>query len=87
MSWRVVFAPQAVKDAKKLAQAGLKEKAQALLQVLEENPFYTSPPYEKLAGDLAGFYSRRITIQHRLVYQVWKREKTVKVVRMWTHYE
>jgi Txe/YoeB family toxin of toxin-antitoxin system len=87
VSWNVVFAKQAQKDARNLASAGLKEKAQALLLVLAENPFQTPPPYEKLVGDLAGAYSRRINIQHRLVYQVLQTEHTVKVLRMWTHYE
>ena len=87
MSWRVVFTKQAQKDARNLASSGLKEKAQTLLAVLVENPFQTPPPYEKLVGDLAGAYSRRINIQHRLVYQVLQSERTVKVLRMWTHYE
>lgn len=87
MSWEIVFARQAVKDAKKLAEAGLKEKAQGLLAVLSEDPFRNPPPYEKLIGDLAGAYSRRLNIQHRFVYQVFEAEKTVRVLRMWTHYE
>ena len=87
MSWRVVFTRQARKDAGNLASTGLKEKAQALLVVLAENPFQTPPAYEKLVGDLAGAYSRRINIQHRLVYQVVTADRTVKVLRMWTHYE
>ncbi|HLF18200.1 MAG TPA: Txe/YoeB family addiction module toxin [Candidatus Omnitrophota bacterium] len=87
MAWQLVFTVQAQKDAKKLAQAGLKEKAQELLSIIEKNPFQTPPPYEKLVGDLEGAYSRRINIQHRLVYQVLKRSKTVKVIRLWTHYE
>ena len=87
MTWRLVFAKQAQKDARNLAAAGLKEKAQALLQVLADNPFQTPPTYEKLVGDLAGAYSRRINIQHRLVYQVLQADQTVKVLRMWTHYE
>ncbi len=87
MSWELVFTKQAQKDAKKLAQAGLKNKAQLLLEVLAENPFQNSPPYEKLIGDLEGAYSRRITIQHRLVYQVLREEKIVKAIRLWTHYE
>jgi toxin YoeB len=87
VSWRLVYTKQAQKDAKKLVAAGLKEKARHLLAVLERNPFQTPPPYEKLVGDLAGAYSRRINIQHRLVYQVVEDEKTVKVLRMWTHYE
>ncbi len=87
MTWRVVFTRQAQKDARKLATAGLKQKAQALLELLAENPYQTPPSYEKLVGDLAGAYSRRINIQHRLVYQVLQAEETVKVLRMWTHYE
>ena len=87
MSWRVVFTSQAKKDAKKLASTGLKPKAQTLLDVIRENPFQTPPPYEKLIGDLEGAYSRRINIQHRLVYQVVEAERVVKVLRMWTHYE
>ena len=87
MSWRIVFAKQAQKDARNLGSAGLKEKAQRLLEILAENPFRTPPPYEKLVGDLTGAYSRRINIQHRLVYQVLEEEHTVKVLRMWTHYE
>jgi toxin YoeB len=85
--WRVVFAKQAQKDARNLASAGLKKKAQLLLDVLAEDPFRTPPPFEKLVGDLSGTYSRRINIQHRLVYQVLGEEHTVKVLRMWTHYE
>jgi len=87
VNWRVVFTKQAQKDARNLAASGLKEKTQLLLSVLAENPFQTPPPYEKLVGDLAGTYSRRINIQHRLVYQVLQVERTVKVLRMWTHYE
>lgn len=87
MSWQVVFTKQAQKDAKKLAAAGLRPKAESLLEVLRADPFATYPPYEKLVGDLAGTYSRRINIQHRLVYQVYEEEKIVKVIRMWTHYE
>lgn len=86
MTWRVVYTKQAQKDAKHLAAAGLKEKAQGLLEVLALDPFQNPPPYEKLVGDLAGAYSRRINIQHRLVYQVLEAEKTVKVLRLWTHY-
>jgi Txe/YoeB family toxin of toxin-antitoxin system len=85
--WRVVFTRQAQKDAKKLAAAGLRPKAEKLLSLLAENPYQTPPPYEKLVGDLAGAYSRRINIQHRLVYQVEETERVVKVIRMWTHYE
>ena len=87
MTWRVVFTKQAHKDARNLASSGLKEKAQALLAVVAENPFQNPPPYEKLVGDLAGAYSRRINIQHRLVYEVLQSEHAVKVLRMWTHYE
>ena len=87
MSWRVVFTKQAQKDARNLSSAGLKDKAQQLLSVLADNPFQTPPPYEKLVGDLTGAYSRRINIQHRLVYQVVESERTVKVLRMWSHYE
>ncbi|PZN78972.1 MAG: Txe/YoeB family addiction module toxin [Candidatus Methylumidiphilus alinenensis] len=87
MSWRLVYTKQAQKDAAKLAAAGLKEKAEELLTVLRENPFQTPPRYEKLVGDLSGAYSRRINLQHRLVYQVLQEERTVKIIRMWTHYE
>ena len=85
--WVVVFAKHAQKDAQKLTSSGLKPKAQALLDILRDNPFQNPPPYEKLVGDLTGAYSRRINIQHRLVYQVLTAEHTVKVLRMWTHYE
>jgi Txe/YoeB family toxin of toxin-antitoxin system len=85
--WLIVFTKQAQKDAKKLSSAGLRPKAEMLIEVLRENPFMTHPPYEKLLGDLSGAYSRRINIQHRLVYQVLEAEKTVKIIRMWTHYE
>ncbi|MDE2143269.1 MAG: Txe/YoeB family addiction module toxin [Elusimicrobia bacterium] len=87
MNWQLVFTKQAQKDAKKLSAAGLRPKAEALLGVLQNNPFQSPPPYEKLVGDLAGAYSRRINIQHRLVYQVLQNSKTVKVIRLWTHYE
>ena len=87
MSWRLVYSKHAQKDAKKLAQAGLRPKAEALLGVLRENPFQNPPPYEKLVGDLSGAYSRRINIQHRLVYEVVEADNVVKVLRMWTHYE
>ena len=87
MKWVVVFAKHAVRDAKKLAAAGLKGKAQALIEVLANDPFQNPPPYEKLVGDLEGTYSRRINIQHRLVYEAFKKERTVRVLRMWTHYE
>ena len=85
MTWKIVFTKQAQKDAKKLASAGLKLKAQILLDVIREDPFQNPPPYEKLIGDLAGAYSRRINIQHRLVYQVYQQERIVKVLRLWTH--
>ncbi|RME23156.1 MAG: Txe/YoeB family addiction module toxin [Deltaproteobacteria bacterium] len=87
MSWSIVFTPQASKDARKLAAAGLRKKAEKLLGILADDPFRRHPPFEKLVGDLAGAYSRRINFQHRLVYQVMKEQKTVKVIRMWTHYE
>ena len=87
VSWQVVFAKHAQKDAKKLAAAGLKPKAQELLDVLAANPFQNPPPYEKLVGDLTGAYSRRINIQHRLVYEVFAKERVIRVLRMWTHYE
>ena len=87
MSWQLAYTKQAQKDAKKLAAAGLRRKAEALLKIVSENPFQTPPPYEKLVGDLSGAYSRRINIQHRLVYQVYENEKVMKVLRMWTHYE
>jgi len=85
--WTLVYTKQARKDAKKLAESGLKSKAQALLDTLAENPWKNPPPYEKLTGDLSGACSRRINIQHRLVYQVLNDIKTVKVIRMWAHYE
>jgi len=85
--WRVVFTKRALKDAKKLSAAGLRSKAETLLDILRKNPFQTPTPFEKLIGDLSGAYSRRINIQHRLVYQIISDEKTVKVIRMWTHYE
>ena len=87
MTWSVVYTKQAAKDAARIKSSGLKEKTQKLLDILEKNPFQNPPPFEKLVGDLAGAYSRRINIQHRLVYQVLKKEKIVKVLRMWTHYE
>ena len=87
MSWRLVYTKQAQKDAERLTAAGLKSKAQTLLALLEENPYHMPPPFEKLVGDLSGAFSRRISIQHRLVYQVLDNAKTVKVLRMWTHYE
>lgn len=87
MSWKLVFTKQAQKDAKKLVRTGLKQKAQILFEVITENPFQNPPPYEKLIGDLAGAYSRRISIQHRLVYQVFQKKSVVKIIRLWTHYE
>jgi Txe/YoeB family toxin of toxin-antitoxin system len=87
VSWQLVYTKHAQKDAEKLASAGLKDKTKALLEVLHENPFQNPPPYEKLVGDLAGTYSRRINIQHRLVYQVIAEQRVVKVLRMWSHYE
>ena len=87
MSWAIVFTKHAQKDAPKLASVGLKAKAQELLAILKDNPFQNPPPYEKLVGDLSGAYSRRINIQHRLVYEVLTDEQTVKVLRMWSHYE
>lgn len=86
-AWRLVFTPQAAKDAKKLSRSGLRPKAEALLEIIGRDPFQSPPPFEKLVGDLTGAYSRRINIQHRLVYQVLRRERVVKVLRMWTHYE
>ena len=85
--WELYFTSQARKDAEKLASAGLKARAQEVLDVVQANPYQNPPPYEKLVGDLAGAYSRRINIQHRLVYQVLEEEKAVKVLRLWTHYE
>ena len=87
MSWRVVYTKQAQKDAQKLANAGLKDKAEQLIEILRTDPYQTPPPFEKLVGDLSGAYSRRINIQHRLVYQILEKERIVKVIRMWTHYE
>jgi len=87
VSWQLVYTKAAQKDAEKLAPAGLKEKALFLLGILEANPLQNPPPYEKLVGDLAGAYSRRINIQHRLVYQVLAEQHIVKVLRMWSHYE
>lgn len=87
VSWEVVYAKQAIKDAKKLAASGLKAKAQDLLAMLANDPFQNPPPFEKLVGDLTGAYSRRINIQHRIVYEVFRKEKTVRILRMWTHYE
>ena len=87
MNWRLVFTKQAKKDAKKLAGSGLRPKAQQLLDILREDPRRSPPPYEMLVGDLKGACSRRINIKHRLVYQILDKEKTVKVIRMWSHYE
>jgi Txe/YoeB family toxin of toxin-antitoxin system len=87
VKWQLVYTKYAQKDAQKLTAAGLKEKAQALLAILGENPFQNPPPYEKLVGDLSGAYSRRINIQHRLVYEVLPEQAAVKVLRMWSHYE
>jgi len=85
--WKIHYTRQAQKDARKLASSGLKDKAQELLRIVATNPYQNPPPYEKLVGDLEGAYSRRINIQHRLVYQVYEDEKCVKVLRLWTHYE
>ena len=87
MNWNIVYTHQAKRDAKKLSHSGLKPQAEKLLEVLKANPFQNPPPYEKLVGNLSGAYSRRINIQHRLVYQVLDDLKTVKVIRMWSHYE
>lgn len=87
MTWQLVYTKQAQKDAQKLAAAGLKDKAKSLLAVVQENPLQNPPPYEKLVGDLAGTYSRRINIQHRLVCQVLQEEQVVKVLRLWSHYD
>jgi Txe/YoeB family toxin of toxin-antitoxin system len=87
VTWNLAFSKYALKDAKKLSSAGLKDKAQALLDILELNPLQNPPPYEKLVGDLKGAYSRRINIQHRLVYEVFRKDKTVRILRMWTHYD
>ena len=87
MRWRLVYTRAAQKDARRLAAAGLRDRAQALLELLADDPVRSPPPFEKLVGDLAGAYSRRINIQHRLVYQVLPQERMVKVLRMWSHYE
>ena len=87
MTWQLVYTSQAQKDAKKLASAGLKPKALELLEILQKNPFQNPPPFEKLVGDLFGAYSRRLNIQHRLVYQIYETERIVKIIRLWTHYE
>ena len=87
VSWELVYTKQAQKDAKKLAASGLKTKAKKLLEIIKENPYQNPPPYEKLVGDLAGACSRRINIQHRMVYQVYEKEHIIKIIRLWTHYE
>jgi Txe/YoeB family toxin of toxin-antitoxin system len=87
VTWNLVYSKFALKDAKKLSAAGLRDKAQTLLDLVEVDPFQNPPPYEKLVGDLKGAYSRRINIQHRLVYEVFRKEKTVRILRMWTHYD
>ena len=87
MSWQIVYAKQAQKDAKKLAASGLKPKAEELLKIVGQDPYQNPPSFEKLVGDLAGAYSRRINIQHRLVYEIFTKERIVRVLRMWTHYE
>ncbi len=87
MTWKLYYTKQAQNDARKLSSSGLKSKAQELLQIIEQNPYQKPPPYVKLIGDLAGAYSRRINIQHRLVYQVLEEDKAVKILRLWTHYE
>jgi toxin YoeB len=87
VTWKIVYTKQAQKDAKKLVSSNLKQKAAVLLEILQNDPYQNPPPYEKLVGDLAGSYSRRINIQHRLVYQVLEEVKIIKVLRMWTHYE
>ena len=87
MSWRIVFTKQAQKDARKLAEAGLKSKAEELFKIVQADPYQSPPSFEKLVGDLARTYSRRINIQHRLVYQILEDEQVVKILRMWTHYE
>jgi Txe/YoeB family toxin of toxin-antitoxin system len=87
LNWTLVYTHQALKDAKKLAAAGLTDKALEFLEILEHNPYQTPPPFDKLVGDLAGACSRRINVQHRLVYQVLEKERIVKIIRLWTHYE
>lgn len=87
VKWSLVYSRYAIKDAKKISAAGLRDKAQNLLDILEVDPLQTPPPYEKLVGDLKGAYSRRINIQHRMVYEIFRKEKTVRILRMWTHYE
>ena len=87
MTWNLVYSKYAIKDAKKLSSAGLKDKVKGLLDILVVNPLQNPPPYEKLVGDLTGAYSRRINIQHRLIYEIFRKEKTVRILRMWSHYE
>jgi toxin YoeB len=87
VKWKLFYTKQAQKDAKKLSSSGLRTKAEYVLSILENNPYQNPPPYEKLIGDLSGAISRRINIQHRLIYQVLEKEKAVKIIRMWTHYE
>lgn len=87
MTWELVYTKHAQKDARKLIASGLKNKAKSLLEIIEKDPYQNPPPYEKLVGDLSGAYSRRINIQHRLVYQVYEKEHVIKVIRLWTHYE
>ena len=87
MTWELVYTKHAQKDARKLAASGLKNKAKSLLEIIKKDPYQSPPPYEKLVGDLSGAYSRRINIQHRLVYQVYEKEHVIKVIRLWTHYE
>jgi toxin YoeB len=87
VEWKIVYTRQAQRDARKIGAAGLRSKVEKLLDILSPDPYQTPPPFEKLAGDLSGAYSRRINIQHRLVYQILEEERTVKVIRMWTHYE
>ena len=87
MSWELVYTKQAQKDARKLASSGLTDKAKSLLDIIQNDPYQNPQPYEKLVGDLSGAYSRRINIQHRLAYQIYEKERTIKVIRLWTHYE
>ena len=87
VAWNLVYSKYALKDAKKISAAGLKDKTLVLLEILKADPFQNPPPYEKLVGDLQGAYSRRINIQHRLLYEIFRKEKTVRILRMWTHYE
>ena len=87
MTWEIVYTKQAQKDAKKLASSGLKNTAKKLLDIIQKDPYQNPPPYEKLVGDLTGAYSRRINIQHRLVYQIYEKEHTIKVIRLWTHFD